>query len=148
MSHLSAVNLATGWLGMRVDARTAAASMIYAAASLSESKVLDADRPLGALTVVHRPVHMQRTVKCSEMRRETERTCCVESVYSATVDATGRHRAGLAAKLLVSTINTLFFSSLISRKEFELLCKILFVVQLYRMFHVCLCHILFSFIQF
>jgi len=37
MSHLSAVNLATVWLGTtRVDARVAAASMIYAAASSRE----------------------------------------------------------------------------------------------------------------
>ena len=37
MSHLSAVTLTTGWLGTRVDACAAAASMIYAAASLSQS---------------------------------------------------------------------------------------------------------------
>jgi len=36
MSHLSAVTLATGWLCTRVDARAGAASMIYAAASLSQ----------------------------------------------------------------------------------------------------------------
>ena len=28
----------------------------------------------------------------------TGRTCCVESIHSATVDATGRRSAGLAAK--------------------------------------------------
>jgi len=41
MSHLSVVNLAMGWLGTRVDAGAAAASMVYAAASLSQSKVMD-----------------------------------------------------------------------------------------------------------
>jgi len=51
---------------------------IYAAAALSQSKVHDADRPSpsAALAVVQpamnylRLVHMQRTVKCSELRRE------------------------------------------------------------------------------
>jgi len=41
MSPLSAVNLATGWLGTRVSADAAAVSMIYAAASLSQAKVMD-----------------------------------------------------------------------------------------------------------
>jgi len=109
MSHLSAVNLATSWLGTRVDARAAAVSMIYAAASLSQSKVHDADRPLAALSVVvKRLVHIQRTVKCSQLRRETGRTCCVESVCSATFNATGRHRADLAAKPLVGSTYSMY----------------------------------------
>jgi len=55
MSHLSAVNLATGWLGVSTHALLLRSSnRIYAAAALSQSKVHDADRPSpsAALAVV------------------------------------------------------------------------------------------------
>jgi len=55
MSHLSAVILATGWLGMSTHALLLRPSNhIYAAAALSQSKVHDADRPSAsaALAVV------------------------------------------------------------------------------------------------
>ena len=48
-------------------------------------------------------VHSQHTVKCSEPKRETGRTCCAECVYSATADATGRHCAGLVKPLVKYT---------------------------------------------
>jgi len=55
MSHLSAVNLATGWLGVSTHALLLRPSNhIYAAVALSQSKVHDVDRPnpSAALTVV------------------------------------------------------------------------------------------------
>jgi len=46
MSHLSAVNLATGWLGVSTHALLLRPSNhIYAATALSQSKVHDTDRP-------------------------------------------------------------------------------------------------------
>jgi len=67
MSHLLAVNLATGWLGVSTHAMLLRTSnRIYAAAALSQSKVHNADRPRPsvALAVV------QPAVKCSQLRRE------------------------------------------------------------------------------
>ena len=56
MSHLSAVNLATGWLGVSTHALLLRPSnhIYVAAAALSQSKVHDVDRPnpSAALTVV------------------------------------------------------------------------------------------------
>jgi len=53
MSHFSAVNFATGWLGVSTHALLLRPSNhIYAAAALSQSKVHDADRPSTALAVV------------------------------------------------------------------------------------------------
>jgi len=56
MSHLSAVNLATGWLGVSTHALLLRPSNhIYTAAALSQSEVHDADRPspsAAALAVV------------------------------------------------------------------------------------------------
>jgi len=55
MSHLSAVNLATGWLGVSTHALLLRPSNhIYSAAALFQSKVHDADRPSpsAALAVV------------------------------------------------------------------------------------------------
>jgi len=55
MSHLSVVNLATGWLGVSTQAQLLRPfSHIYSAAALSQSKVHDADRPSQSaeLTVV------------------------------------------------------------------------------------------------
>jgi len=46
MSHLSAVNLATGWLGVSTHALLLRPSNhIYAAVALSQSNAHDADRP-------------------------------------------------------------------------------------------------------
>ena len=56
MSHLSAVYLATGWLGVSTHALLLLrpSNHIYAAAALSQPKVHDADRPnpSAALAVV------------------------------------------------------------------------------------------------
>jgi len=55
MSHLSAANLARGWLGVSTHVLLLRPSNhIYAAAALSQSKVHDADRPSpsAALSVV------------------------------------------------------------------------------------------------
>jgi len=55
MSHLSAVNLGMGWLGVSTHALLLRPSNhVHSAAALSQSKVHDADRPSAsaALTVV------------------------------------------------------------------------------------------------